>query len=144
MRALVKKGLGFWHKKLFLFVKILFRPVFRLVFHPVFHLVFLLTGAFIAPSFSEELKALDYFVCEKKTATEILSRTIRVHYFPKIKKCAVIYSVKGQDRLISSGKWLAFCRRRAREQAEKIQKRLWACQQISQIEVFYASDKKPD
>ena len=48
-----------------------------------------------------------FSVC-KEQATAVESRTVRIHQFPEENKCAVIYSVEGQDQMISQGPMVFF------------------------------------
>ena len=87
---------------------------------------------------AEELKSSHFYLCIKKTATEVQSRNIRIHQFEKDNKCAVIYSVKGKDQLISSGKWLTFCKRTLNQVLDNLEKGLWDCKEKPEVQVFYA------
>ena len=85
-----------------------------------------------------ELGAKDFYFCSYKTATQVKSRTIRIHYFPAEKKCAVFYTVKGKDKLMASGRWLAFCKNKADKLVENLKEGLWKCELNSQTtKVFY-------
>ena len=90
-----------------------------------------------------ELKSLNFYNCLKKTATQIESRNIRIHQFPKENKCAVFYSVKGRDKIISRGKWLRFCEKKADQVISNLKKGLWDCKKQSGVQVFYPTPKKP-
>ena len=102
--------------------------------------LFLIIFPFL-PLQAEELPAKDFFFCLHRKARTVEARTVRVHQFFKEKKCAVIYSVEGQDKVLSSGRWLAFCEKKAREVVNNLQKGLWKCteQQKDKIQVFYPS-----
>ena len=98
----------------------------------------------ISLSFSVQALELDtksFYFCSYKTATQIKSRTVRVHYFPEEKKCAVFYAVKGKDKIIASGRWLSFCETKANQTVENLQKELWKCSP-QKIKVFYPLEKK--
>ena len=90
-----------------------------------------------------ELDSQSFYICFYKTATQIKSRTIRTHYFPEEKKCAVFYTVKGADKIIASGRWQTFCETKAKEIAENLEKELWKCKfQKSDVKVFYPFEKE--
>ena len=88
-----------------------------------------------------ELESLSFYNCSKKTATQIESRNIRIYQFPKENKCAVFYSVKGRDKIISSGKWLRFCEKKANQVIANLKKWLWNCKKQSGVQVFYSTPK---
>ena len=94
------------------------------------------------PAFShsaEELTARSFFFCLHKKARAVESRTVRIHQFPKNNKCAVIYSVDGQDQMLSQGRWFAFCEKKARQVIDNLQKGLWKCKEhTKQVKVFYS------
>ena len=86
-----------------------------------------------------ELESKEFLFCSKKTARFIQARTLRIHHFSKENKCAVIYSIKGQDRILSHGRWLAFCKKRLKQVADNLQKGLWECEkQREPVSVFYS------
>jgi len=85
---------------------------------------------------TQELKATDFYICIKKTATELQSRVLRIHQ--EEKKCAVFYSVKGKDELISHGKWLRFCRKKLVQTIENLEKGLWDCKKKPEVQVLYS------
>lgn len=86
-----------------------------------------------------ELESKKFFFCLQKKAKAIESRTVRIHQFPKENKCAVLYSVDGQDQIISQGKWLSFCEKKANQVTTNLQKGLWRCRKYSnQVRVFYS------
>ena len=90
-----------------------------------------------------ELDTKSFYVCAYKTATQVKNRTIRIHYFPEEKKCAVFYTVKGTDKVIASGRWLSFCETKAKKLAENIEKALWKCKFYKQsIKVFYPFEQE--
>ena len=91
-----------------------------------------------------ELRATDFFFCTYKKATNMEARTIRIHQFPEENKCAVVYSVNGKDNMLSYGRWLAFCKNKAEQVAENLQKSLWQCtKQEKTVTVVYSFSKKP-
>lgn len=96
------------------------------------------------PFFSTALewKAQSLFFCSQKTATGQQSRSIRVHQSSDKGKCAVFYSVKGRDQLLSQGRWLSFCRKKARQVADNLQKGLWRCSEHKGLPVFYSQAEK--
>ena len=97
---------------------------------------FILSFSFTAQSI--ELNTESFYFCSYKTATQVKSRTIRIHYFPEDKKCAVFYSVKGIDKMIASGKWMSFCETKAKQIAENLKEKLWECKiQEKEVKVFY-------
>ena len=104
-------------------------------------LLLFLTGFPLLPLQAEERTAKDFFFCQHRKARTVEARTIRIHQFLKEKKCAVVYSVEGQDKVISSGRWPAFCEKKAREVVNNLQKGLWKCeeQQKDKVQVFYPS-----
>ena len=86
-----------------------------------------------------EVETKDFFSCLQKTATTIESRTVRIHQFLDENKCAVVYSVEGQDKVISHGSWLSFCESTAAKVVANLQKGLWKCEgQKNQVKVFYS------
>ena len=99
-------------------------------------LVLLMSFSFFAQSL--ELDTKNFYFCSYKTAIQVKNRTIRVHYFPEEKKCAVFYAIAGNDKLVASGRWLAFCNTKAQQIVENLQKELWKCKAHNQpIKVFY-------
>lgn len=101
--------------------------------------LFFVTGLFAFPLQAMELETKEFFVCFQKKATEVESRTVRIHQFPEKNKCAVIYSVDGQDQMVSQGRWLTFCEKKAKQVAANLQKGLWKCeQQKNKVKVFYS------
>ena len=99
-------------------------------------LFFLISLSFSAQSL--ELETKNFYFCSYKTATLVKNRTVRIHYFPEEKKCAVFYTIKGIDQIIASGRWLSFCETKANQVVENLQKELWKCKSNSQtVKVFY-------
>ena len=103
---------------------------------------------FFLISWPASVQALDldtksFYFCSYKTAKQVKSRTLRTHYFPKEKKCAVFYTVKGADKLIASGRWLAFCESKATKIIENLEKALWECKK-QKVQVFYPLKIKTD
>ena len=86
---------------------------------------------------AKELKSSDFYICIKKTAVEVQSRNLRIHEFEKDQKCAVFYSVKGKDQVLSSGKWLRFCKKKLKQVIANLEKGLWDCKKKPEVEVFY-------
>ena len=75
----------------------------------------------------------------QRTATAVESRTVRIHQFPEENKCAVIYSIEGQDQVISQGPWFSFCEKKAEQVIANLQKGLWKCKkQQEPVKVFYS------
>ena len=92
---------------------------------------------------SLELNTESFYFCSYKTAIEVKSQTIRIHYFPEEKKCAVFHTVKGKDTLIASGRWLSFCETKAHQTVENLQKELWKCESYKKtVKVFYPFKQK--
>lgn len=89
-------------------------------------------------SLAVELEAQSFFFCFQRTATGLQSRTVRVHQFPSEDKCAVFYSIKGQDRVLSLGRWLVFCNNKARQVVDNLEKGLWKCREQKGAPVFYS------
>ena len=86
-----------------------------------------------------ELETQEFFFCFQNTATTVEARTIRIHSFPEENKCAVVYSIEGQDQMISSGRWLRFCEKKAQRVIDNLQKGLWKCKkQRQKVKVFYS------
>ena len=79
------------------------------------NLFFFFIILFVSSLQALELKTQDFFFCFKRTATSVESRTIRIHNFSKEDKCAVIYSIAGQDQMVSQGRWLSFCKKKAKK-----------------------------
>ncbi len=97
------------------------------------------------PLSAKEITAESFFFCQHKKATAVEARTVRIHQFPEKNKCAVIYSVKGRDQVISKGRWLSFCEKKAEQTAANLQKGLWKCdRQDKQVQVFYSAPHQPD
>ena len=87
-----------------------------------------------------ELPVKNYFFCLRQKAIAVESRTIRVQEFPEKENfCAVIYSVKGQDKIVAQGRWLAFCEKAAKKLKTRLQQNLWKCNQKTKVQVFYSS-----
>ncbi|MCZ0931853.1 MAG: hypothetical protein OXJ52_01705 [Oligoflexia bacterium] len=104
-------------------------------------LLFLISLSFSVQSL--ELDTKSFYFCAYKTATQVKNRTVRIHYFPEEKKCAVFYTVKGTDKIIASGRWLAFCKTKADQLVENLQKELWKCKFSNQeVKVFYPLDQE--
>ena len=105
----------------------------------IFFLIFWSFSFFpIQKAQAQELKSSDFYICIKKTATEVQSRNLRIHQFEKEGKCAVFYSVKGKDRVLSSGKWLRFCKKKLTQTIENLEKGLWDCKKKPEVQVFYS------
>ena len=103
------------------------------------NLSILLLSGLAFPLQSLEIEAQSFFFCQHKKATAVESRTVRIHQFPEENKCAVIYSVKGQDQMIYQGRWLSFCKKKAKQVIAKLQEGLWKCQQQDElVQVFYS------
>ena len=87
-----------------------------------------------------ELETQEFFFCFQNTATAVETRTVRVHSFPEENKCAVVYSIDGQDQMISAGRWLSFCKKKAQRVIDNLHKGLWKCKkQHQEVKVFYSS-----
>ena len=86
----------------------------------------------------KELKSTDFYICIKKTAIEVQSRNLRIHQFEKEERCVVFYSVKGKDQVISSGKWLRFCKKKLAQTIENLEKGLWNCKKKPEVQVLYS------
>ena len=104
--------------------------------------LFLVFSLWVFPAGAVELSGLDFFVCLQKTAITVQARTLRVHQFPNKKKCAVIYSVSGQDKVIAQGGWLSFCKKTLKKAVQNLQKGLWECHSQKSIQTFYAFPQK--
>ena len=92
---------------------------------------------------SLELESQNFYICSYKTATQIKSRSLRTHYFPKENKCAVFYTVKGEDKIIASGRWKTFCETKTKEVVENLEKERWSCKsQKEAVKVFYPFEKE--
>lgn len=100
----------------------------------IFYLLFLSTGSVQA----KELKSSDFYLCIKKTATEVQSRNLRIHQFKEEKKCGVFYSVRGKDKMIAGRKWLRSCKKDLAQEIEDLEKRLWSCKAQPEVQVFYS------
>lgn len=101
-------------------------------------LISLLSGLAF-PLQSLEIETRSFFFCQHKRATAVESRTVRIHQFSEENKCAVIYSVKGQDQVVSQGRWLSFCKKKARQIVDNLQEGLWKCEQQGDlVQVFYS------
>lgn len=105
-------------------------------------ILILLLSSSAFPLQSLEIEARSFFFCQHKRATAIESRTVRIHQFPEENKCAVIYSVQGQDQMLSHGRWLSFCKKKARQVVDNLQEGLWKCeQQDDLVQVFYSASQ---
>ena len=106
-------------------------------------MIFLFLFSLSLPIQALELDTKNFYVCSYKTATQVKNRTLRIHYFPEEKKCAVFYTIKGVDKVIASGKWLAFCETKAKELAENLEQSLWKCKSYKEtVQVFYPFEQE--
>lgn len=88
---------------------------------------------------ASELETKEFFFCLQKKARAVESRTVRIHQFPEENKCIVVYSVYGQDQMISQGSWFSFCEKKAKQVITNLQEGLWDCKKHSnQVKVFYS------
>ena len=87
---------------------------------------------------AKELKSSDFYICIKKTATNIQSRNIRIHQFEKAGKCIVLYSVNGKDQILFTGKWLRSCKKKASQAIQNLEKSLWDCKKQPEVQVLYS------
>lgn len=96
---------------------------------------------FSLPAWALEKPTTDFFICNQKTATSVKVRSIRIHDFSEEKKCAVIYSVQGQDELLYYGRWKSFCKNKAQEVLDNLKKGLWECEAFPPVSVFYSAER---
>ena len=92
---------------------------------------------FMSPAPALELKAQEFFVCIRKKATSIEARSIAL--YKQQNKCVALYSVEGQDRVISTGRRFSVCAKKAKELLKELQKSLWECEKQKGIQSFYSS-----
>ena len=93
-------------------------------------------------SFSLELQAEKFVICQQKRATGVYFRTIRIHKIieGKSSKYFTVYTRQGRDEIIAQGKWLVFCEKIGNQIKNNLEKYLWSCEEQKPVKVFY-SDK---
>lgn len=81
----------------------------------------------------------EYALCEKKNSKDV--RTIRVNIFQPTgaddRKCETIYTKKGKDEIIGSGKYEGTCYQFLRNIKENLEKANWTCKDISKAQIFH-------
>ncbi|MBC6414964.1 MAG: hypothetical protein GDA46_01015 [Bdellovibrionales bacterium] len=104
--------------------------------------MFFLLVLYFGYSQALEVNSSDFYLCLHKTATEVKSRNIRIQKSQKDNKCSVFYSVNGQDKIISSGKWMNFCKKKVQQVITNLKKGLWECKKQNKIQIFYPFQEK--
>ena len=102
-------------------------------------LFFVLMGFPVCSFSSVELESPAFFVCIRKQATAVESRTIGVYQFAEENKCAVVYSIGGQDQMVSRGRWLSFCNKKAQQVVGNLQEGLWKCHKQNKVQTVYST-----
>ena len=122
-----------------------------LLLKKVFYFGLIFCFSFASFLFFSEAKKELYVLCHKKKQGEKWVRVIRTKILTSKerekdktdKKCQTIYTKKGQDKVVGSGKYYETCNQFLRNIQKNLENVNWTCEKKSEIQIWNLEVSKP-